>query len=322
MRAAVFERYGGADAVEITEIPMPRPGRRELLVRVICASVNPVDWKVLKGEQRWFTGRRFPRLLGSDFSGIVSAVGSGAKGIKPGTRVFGLANPLIGGAFAEYVRVPESSCAVLPDSVSFAAAAAMPAAGISAIRCFRGSAKLKVGSTVLVNGCTGGVGSFAVQIARTNGAKVTGVCSTRNLDLAKAVGCHEAIDYTKRDVLGSLEKGRRFHVIVDVAGTLDKKRARRHLHKGGTLVVVNVPNKKIIPTVLRGLLPGVRIRIFLATPSRRDLALLANWAENEMITAVIDSLTPLAELRSALTQSIAGRTRGKLVVAVADESPV
>ena len=301
---------------------MPRPGRREILVRVICASINPVDWKVLKGEQRWFTGRRFPRLLGADFSGIVSEIGSGVKGIRPGARVIGMVNPLKGGAFAEYACVPASSCVVLPDSVSFSAAAAMPAAGISAMRCFRGRAKLQVGSSVLINGCTGGVGSFAVQIARINGAKVTGVCSTRNLDLAKAVGCHEAIDYTKGDVLDRLEKTRRFHIIVDVAGSLDQNRAHRHLHKGGMLVVVNVPNNKVIPTLLRGLLPGRHIRVFLATPHRRDLAQLARWAENETITAVIDSLTPLAELRSALTQSIAGRTRGKLVIAVADESPV
>ena len=216
MKAMVYREYGSADVLKLEEAPKPTPREHEVLIRVRAASLNPLDWHLMRGVPwflRLFTGLQKPRRtrLGVDVAGEVEAAGAAVTGLKPGDRVFGS----VEGAFAEYVCAPDSAVAIVPENVTFEQAAAVPIAGLTALQALRDKGLLQSGQRVLINGASGGVGTFAVQIAKWMGAKVTGICSTRNVDMVRGIGAERVIDYTREDFAAS---GERYDVIFDLVG--------------------------------------------------------------------------------------------------------
>ena len=231
MHAIVYHRYGTPDVLEYREIEKPAPGAGEVLVRVQAAAVNPYDWHFLRGTPafiRVFTGLRRPKSprLGADGAGVVEAAGPGIDRLKPGDKVFGICK----GAFADYACAKGSELALMPPDLPFAQAASVPIAGITALQGLRDCGRVQPGQTVLINGAAGGVGTFAVQIAKTLGATVTGVCSTRNKEMVGSLGADRVIDYTREDFTSSAG---RFDVIFDLVGNHALNAIRRALNPRG-----------------------------------------------------------------------------------------
>jgi NADPH:quinone reductase-like Zn-dependent oxidoreductase len=236
MKAIVQDSYGSPDVLQLAEIDKPAIKPTEVLVRVRAAAVNPLDWFAVttSGVGRLFFGVRRPRIRvrGVDLAGVVEAVGQDVKRFQPGDEVYGGGR----GSFAEYACAGENELAPKPANIAFEQAAAVPVAGLTALKAIRDAAKVRPGQKVLINGASGGVGTFAVQIARASGAEVTGVCSTRNVDLVKSIGAQHVVDYTREDFTLS---GRQYDVILDNAGTGGISGSRRVLAPGGTLIYNN-----------------------------------------------------------------------------------
>jgi len=228
MRAATYSRYGPADVVQIEDVEKPVPGNHEVLIRVRAASVNPLDEGLIRGGGRLVTGLRRPKVtrLGIDVAGLVEAVGRDVTQFKPGDSVFGacIGDPdasalrvwIPQGAFAEHACAHQSALVMKPENVSFEQAASAPVAALTALQGLRDKGKIQAGQKVLINGASGGVGTFAVQIAKFFGAEVTGICSTRNVDLVRSIGANHVIDYTQEDFTRG---GQRYNLILDCVGT-------------------------------------------------------------------------------------------------------
>jgi len=237
MKAVVYERFGSPDVLQLREVETPALTDDGVLVRVRASSVNPYDWHFMTGTPllvRLGAGLRKPKngRLGVDFAGTVEAVGQDVAQVKPGDEVFGTSN----GAFAEYVCVPEARNVVpKPANVTFEQAAAVPVAGVTALQALRDKGRLQAGQKVLINGASGGVGTFAVQIAKSFGAEVTGVCSTRNVDTVRSIGADNVVDYTQEDFTVD---GRRYDLMLDIAGNRSWSECKRVLTDTATLVVV------------------------------------------------------------------------------------
>ncbi len=322
MRAMVYERYGPPDVLELKEIERPAVVDDGVLVRVHAASVNPFDWHFLTGTPylaRLGVGLRKPKnhVLGVDFAGTVEAVGKEVTQFHPGDEVFGARN----GAFGEYVCV-RKSVALKPANLTFEQAAAVPVAGVTALQGLRDKGRLQAGHKVLINGASGGVGTFAVQIAKSFGAEVTGVCSTRNVDAVRSLGADHVIDYTQGDFTRS---GQRYDLMFDVAGNRSWSECKRVLTDKATLVVVGgrKTNRWIGPMgdgIKKRLvsLPGSRrvVSPFLAKITREDLAVLKELLESGSVTPVIEKQYELGEVPEAVGYVGAGHAQGKVVITV------
>ena len=328
MKAFVLRSYGSADRLELTELDKPVPADDEVLVRVRATSVNPYDWHHLRGEPRIARlmpgglGLRRPALsiLGCDMAGQVEAVGGSVTGFGPGDDVFAL---LEQGGFADYVAVPARLLAPKPRTLSHEQAAAVPMAAATALLGLRESGRVQPGQAVLVNGASGGVGTFAVQIARALGAKVTAVCSTRNSEMVRSLGADDVIDYTKEDFTRT---GQRYDVILDVAGSRSLAACKRVLAPDGTFVAVGGPAGRwlqpaghLIAALVSA--PFVRRRVARAdTVACKDpqalLTALAELIEDGLVAPVIDRSYPFAEIPAAVRYQEAGHAPGKVVVAV------
>jgi NADPH:quinone reductase-like Zn-dependent oxidoreductase len=313
MQAIRYERYGGPDVLSLEEVDRPEPADDEVLVRVHAASANPYDYHFMRGTPhlvRLISGLRRPkpgrRTLGVDFAGTVEATGAAVTRFRAGDEVFGLN----AGAFAEYVCAPEAQLAAKPPGVSHAAVAAVPVAGLTALQGLRDHGQIAAGQRVLVNGAAGGVGTFAVQIARSFGAEVTGVCSTRNLELVDSIGAEQVVDYTRED-FATLE--RRYDLVFDAVGNRSLGDLRRVLAPGGRFVAAAGP-------VRRGLWLKVagrgRMVSFTARRDATDLAALAELLADGEVTPVIDRCYPLGEVAEAIRYLEAGHARGKVVISV------
>ncbi len=322
MRAMVYERYGPPDVLELKEIERPAVVDDGVLVRVHAASVNPFDWHFLTGTPylaRLGVGLRKPKnhVLGVDFAGTVEAVGKEVTQFHPGDEVFGARN----GAFGEYVCV-RKSVALKPANLTFEQAAAVPVAGVTALQGLRDKGRLQAGHKVLINGASGGVGTFAVQIAKSFGAEVTGVCSTRNVDAVRSLGADHVIDYTQGDFTRS---GQRYDLMFDVAGNRSWSECKRVLTDKATLVVVGgrKTNRWIGPMgdgIKKRLvsLPGSRrvVSPFLAKITREDLAVLKELLESGSVIPVIEKQYELGEVPEAVGYVGAGHAQGKVVITV------
>ena len=234
MKAVVYYNYGSPGVLRCEEIAKPTPGDDEVLIEVRAASVNPLDWHFMRGTPyfiRLMLGLRKPKLprLGVDVAGLVEAAGRNVTQFKPGDRVFGSCR----GAFAEYVCTSQAALAVKPDNVTFEQAASVPMAALTALQAFRDKGHIQPGQKVLINGAAGGVGTFAVQIARSFGAEVTGVCSTRNVDMVRSLGADRVIDYTQGDFTGN---GQQYDVILDLIANHSLSACRRILNPKGTYI--------------------------------------------------------------------------------------
>ena len=325
MKALVYDTYGApADVLQLREVERPVVADDEVLVRVHATSVNPVDWHTLTGDPyiaRLQAGLRKPKsgALGVDYAGTVEAVGAGVTRFQPGDEVFGGKN----GAFAEYVCV-RAERAVLPKpaNVTFEQAAAVPVAALTALQGLRDKGKLQAGHKVLINGASGGVGTFAVQIAKSFGAEVTGVCSTRNVDIVQSIGADHVIDYTQEDFTRS---GQRYDLMLDIAGNRSWSECTRVLADKATLVVVGGPkggNHWLGPlghfagVWLASLVGSRRVVLFIAKFNKADLVLLAQLLEAGTMTPVIDRRYTLSEVPDALMYLGDGHAQGKVVIAV------
>jgi len=324
MKAIVREKYGSPDVLELRNTDRPAIDDDGVLVRVRAASINAYDWHMMRGLPflaRMGGGLRRPksRAMGVDVAGQVEAVGKNVTRFRVGDEVYGAR----AGSLAEYVRGgPQSFLVPKPAGLTFEQAAAVPMAATTALQGLRDKGQLKPGQRVLINGATGGVGTFAVQIAKAFGAHVTAVCSTRNVDLVRAIGADEIIDYTREDFTRT---GQRYDLILDVAAHRSLSDCRRVLAPEGILVIVGAPGdgRRMLPIVARLLAAMVMSRFgtqkllpFLAKNSKEDLLLLKDLIESGKVRPVIDRTYPLNETADAMRYLEEGHARGKVVITV------
>lgn len=313
MEAAVIDRYGPPYSLKVRQMPQPEIGSGELLIKVKASSVNPVDWKIRKGDLKIVTGTRFPKIPGADFCGEVAAVGAGVNGYKTGDKVFGMERAVKGGAYAEYIKVKPATLAPKPDNLTDEEAAALPLAGLTALQGLRDVGKLEKGERVLINGASGGVGVFAVQIAKAMGARVTAVCSTRNLELVKELGAEETIDYTREEVLN---KDEQYHLIFDAHGNLPFRKAKKSLFDDGSLVTTLPSVKSMLDIALSQLARHRQMKTFFIKPNHTDLMELKRLVDEKQLKVVIDRVYPLNETDQAHSYSEAGHARGKIIISI------
>lgn len=321
MRAVMQHCYGSVDVLRIEHIARPVPADDEVLVKVHAAAINPLDWHHLTGTPyvmrlgAGFGAPSDPRV-GVDFAGVVEAVGRDVRRFRPGDAVFGGRS----GALAEYIVVRESrAIAHKPDNASFEAMAAIPIAAITALQGLRDHGRLRAGQKVLINGASGGVGTFAVQIAKAMGAEVTGVCSTRNLDLVRSLGADHVIDYTRTDFT---REAQRYDVILDNAGNHGLLDTRRALVPGGSLVIVGGPKQeRWLGPLSRALQASLlapfldeHLAKFYAELNGEDLVWLADLVRDGRLTPIVEQTYTLERFADAFRHLETGRARGKLVV--------
>ncbi|MGH3240803.1 MAG: NAD(P)-dependent alcohol dehydrogenase [Spirillospora sp.] len=326
MKAWNWDRYGPPDVLTLRDVDEPGIARDEVLVRVRAASANPYDWRHVGADPklvRLSIGLRRPKpglIPGADLAGVVERVGDGVTGLLPGDEVFGEVRL---GSFAEMVAVPRDRLAVKPSGLTFEQAASVPMAAHTALQGLRDAGKISAGQRVLVNGASGGIGTFAVQLAKTFGAEVTGVCSTRNVELVRSLGADDVVDYTREDFTGRTE---RYDLLMDIVGNRSLARLRRPLTGHGTLVIVGgIAARRgglLGPAaqMLRGALASPFISQRVATvqwkPNSTDLELLAGLMEKGRLTPVIDRTYPFDQIPDALRYIERGHARGKVAITV------
>jgi NADPH:quinone reductase-like Zn-dependent oxidoreductase len=322
MDAIVQDMYGSADVLELREIDAPVVGDDDVLIRVQAASAFIGDWHIMTGLPylgRLAFGLRRPkiRVRGQDVAGLVEAVGSNVTGFQPGDEVFGTCD----GSFAEFATARADTLAPKPANLTFEQAATVPTTGSTALQALRDRGKVQAGQSVLIIGAAGGIGSFAVQIAAAFGAHVTGVCSTTKVDLVRSIGADDVIDYTREDFADS---GRRFDLILDIAGNRSVSHLRRALAPRGTLVIVGGEGGGRwfggIDRQLRAMVlsPFVRQKLgtFISKANSADLVVLQELIEAGTLTPVIDSTYALGEVPQAIRHLDEGHARGKVVITV------
>ncbi len=322
MKAAIYTRYGPPHVIQIRDVEKPVPKDDEVLIRVRAAAVNPYDWHFLRGQpyaMRLQSGLLKPKAtrLGVDVAGQVEAVGSKVTSFRPGDKVFGTCR----GAFAEYGCASESSFVVKPDNLGFEQAASVPIAGLTALQSLRDKGHIQSGHRVLINGAAGGVGTFAVQIAKSFGAEVSAVCSTRNLDMVRSLGAHRVIDYTREDFTRT---GQCYDLIFDLVANHSLCACRRVLNPKGIYVVAGVgPGKSVfillgraIVGPLLGVFVSQRFSVFGAKLKKDDLIILGELIQAGRVTPVIDRVYRLTEVPEAIRYLEQGHARGKVVITV------
>jgi NADPH:quinone reductase-like Zn-dependent oxidoreductase len=322
VKAIIQETYGSIEALELREIGRPEIGDKEVLIRVRAAGVNPADWAIMNGLPyiaRPVYGLRRPgqAVRGTDVAGVVEAAGASVTRFRPGDSVFGWGR----GSFAEYATANEDALERKPANVTFEQAAAIPMAGLVALQAVRDHGKVQAGQKVLVNGASGGIGTFAVQIAKSLGAEVTGVCSTRNVDMVRTIGADHVIDYTKEDFTRS---GERYDFILDNVANHSLSSLRRALTPTGTLV----PNAgrfdnrwfagggRVIAANVLSRFVSQTLRPFLVSQNHDDLVVLKELIESGKVTPVVGRAYPLSETSLAMDLVGQGHARGKVAITV------
>ncbi len=314
MKAVFINEYGSTQVLQYGDIETPSINRDQLLVKVHASSVNPVDWKIRAGQLQFLTGYKFPMVLGFDVSGEVVAVGESVTRFQTGDKVYAYLDSLPGGAYAEYAAVSERVACFKPDNMSYEQAAAVPLAATTALQALRDLGQILPGHKVLINGASGGVGSFAVQIAKALKAEVTAVCSTQNVELVQSLGGDRVIDYTVQD----FTKDTSFYdIIFDAVGKESFSGCQNILKPNGVYVTTLPDPDSVVQSVLTFLLPGKKSKLIVAQSSGQDLAYLKELIEGGKIRSVIDRTYSLEELALAHAESEQGHVVGKLVIAVA-----
>jgi len=325
MKAIVCHEYGPPDVLKYEEVEKPTAADDEVLIRVRAASVNPLDWRLMRGRPlagRIAFGLRGPKETrpGRDVAGVVEAVGRGVKRFGPGDEVFGACR----GALAEYACARESAVVRKPPGLTFEQAAAVPVAGLTALQGLRDKGRIRAGQSVLINGAAGGVGTFAVQFARVFGADVTGVCSTRNVQLVRSIGARHVVDYTREDFT---EGGRRYDLIFDCVGHGSPSALRRVLKPEGVCVIIGGPHVRwtvgllaylIKPLVLSWFV-SQSFTFFMARVKADDLSFMSELMGAGKVTPVIDRRYSLSEAAEAVRYLEEGHARGKVIVTVGQD---
>ena len=322
MKAIVQMGYGSPrDVLKLKKVETPNPSGNEVLIKIQAASITFGDLAAVKGEPfiaRLFLGLREPKVKipGKDVAGIVEAVGPNVEAFKPGDQVFGDLSECGWGAYAEYVCAPQDAFVRMPDNISFIEAASAPESGVVAIQGLKGKGHIQAGQKVLIVGASGGIGTFAVQIARAFDTEVTGVCGTRNVDLVRSLGAHHIIDYTQKDFVDS---GTQYDLILATAGYRSIFDYKRTLAPGGHYVATGGEMKQIFQPMLLGpfLSTGARKMTSLSMkPNRDDLTMLRDLIETGKVSPVIDKVFSLKELPEAFRYYAQGHSCGKVVVII------
>ncbi|WP_337886207.1 NAD(P)-dependent alcohol dehydrogenase [Fischerella thermalis] len=313
MKAVVIHRYGSAEVLQYEDVAPPKIKPNELLVKVHASCINPVDWKIRKGMLRIVTGNKFPMVLGLDLAGEVVEVGSNVTRFTIGDSIYGSLRPPNGGAYAEFAAVPESCAAIKPTNMSYTEAASVPIAGLTALQGLRDKGNIKSGQAVLINGASGGVGIFAVQIAKILGAEVTGVCSTKNVEFVKSLGADRVIDYTQQDFT---QETVQYDIIFDVVGKRSFSECKKVLKPSGIYVTTLPTPENILPGIVTTIIPGKKAKLVLASANARDLVYLKELIEAGKLRTVIDRTYSLQDLAAAHTYSESERAVGKIAIAV------
>jgi NADPH:quinone reductase-like Zn-dependent oxidoreductase len=301
MKAAVYTKTKSGKVLEIQDLEQPAPKDDQVLLRVRAASVNPLDWRLKKHRP------------GVDVAGEVVAIGRGVTQFKVGDAVFGVGR----GAFAEYACASEAKLVLKPESLSFEQAAAVPVAGLTALQGLRDKGHLQPGQKILINGAAGGIGTFAVQIAKSLGANVTGVCSTKNVELVSSLGAERVIDYTREDFT---RDGERYDLLLDNVGNRSLSEMRRVLTPHGQCVLAGAPKKmgavltRLAKAFSRSLVSRQKFRFFIADLDKEDLTALSVLIKDGQITPALDRCYPLSESASALAYVEEGHARAKVVI--------
>jgi NADPH:quinone reductase-like Zn-dependent oxidoreductase len=323
MKTIIFERYGPPEVLQLKEVEKPVPGDNQVLVKIHAASANPLDWHRMRADpflarlSEGFWRPKTPKL-GADIAGVVEAVGKDVTEFKPGDAVFG---SIGAGGFAEYALAREVRLAHKPTNISFEGAASTPVVGFTAIQGMRDFGKIQPGEKVLINGASGGIGTFAVQYAKAVGAEVTGVTSTRNLELVRSIGADNVIDYTQTDFSRT---GQQYDLIFDTIGNISISSAKRALNPQGRCVVAGFTTMRQLLALaffgnLKSEKPGPRVGMMgTAQDKKEDLLVIQELLESGKIKPVIDRRYPLHETAQAIAYLETGRARGKVIVSIAD----
>jgi NADPH:quinone reductase-like Zn-dependent oxidoreductase len=323
MKAITYSSYGSPEVLRFEDIDKPVPKDNEVLLRVLAASVNPLDWHFMRGTPyavRIVAGLGKPRFtgLGVDVAGKVEAVGRGVTLCKVGDEVFGSCR----GAFAEYVCTAESAIVLKPENVTIEQAASAPVAAFTALQGLRNKGHIRAGQTLLVNGAAGGVGTFAVQVAKSFGVAVTGVCSTRNVEMVRSIGADEVIDYTRTDFT---TRGQRYDLLFDAVGNHSLLACRAVLNPGGICIMAGGsadrwmigPIARAISAIVLSLFGSRKLVGMLAKANREDLALVGGLMEAGRVKPVIDRIYKLSEVPEAIRYLEEGHAQGKVVISLA-----
>ena len=321
MKTILFPRYGSPDVLELRDVEKPTPNENQVLVKIVAAAANPLDWHRMRGEPflaRMGEGLRQPQdpRLGADIAGRVEAVGKNVREFKPGDEVFGAVGA---GGFAEYVCTREKNLASKPTNVSFEAAAATPVVGFTAIQGFRHAGGIRAGQNVLVNGAAGGIGTFAIQFAKSYGAEVTGVCSTRNLDLVRSIGADHVVDYTHEDFTRT---GQHYDLIYCAIGNRTAFDYRRALKPAGICVIAGFTSMHLLfaNMILSRLVSnkgGKTVSSMgISNANKEDLLAIKDLLETGKVIPVIDRCYPLSETAEAIRYLETGHVRGKVIIDV------
>lgn len=316
MKAIRFTRYGSPDVLKLVDVEKPTPAADQVLIKVVAASANPLDWHLMRADPflvRLSNGFFRPKQhsIGADIAGVIEAVGKDIKEFKVGDAVFG---DIGAGSFAEYALAKEKHIVFKPNNISFEEAAAIPVAGITALQGLRDKKALRPGQHVLINGASGGIGTYAVQIAKSMGLQVTGVCSTRNLELVKSLGADHVIDYTKTNFT---EAGQTYDLILDNVANHPAKALRRALKPDGVGVSAGFSTTgRMIMTGLFGSRGGQPVSLLMANIKKEDIQYLADLLASGKVKSVIDQCYPLAKAADAIRYLETSRARGKVIVTV------
>lgn len=310
MKAVTINRYGSASVLQYQDVEKPQIKSDQMLVKVYATSVNPIDWKIRKGMLKLLTGNKFPMILGFDVSGEVVEVGEKVTRFKPGDAVYARLDNLTGGAYAEYAAVSEQVAAFKPSNMTHEQAAAVPLAAMTALQALRDQGKIKQGYKVLINGASGGVGTFAVQIAKVLEALVTAVCGASNVELVKTLGADRVIDYTQQDFTKETVK---YDIIFDVVGNSSLSKCKNVLQPNGIYITTQPTPDKFVESFLT-MLTGRKSKVIVLQSSGKDLAYLKDLIEAGKIRAVIERTYPLSETATAHVHSEKEHVVGKLVI--------
>lgn len=309
MKAVIINKYGSSDELKLVEVPQPTIKPNEVLVKNHYTSVNPWDYKVRNGSMRIITGSKFPKILGTESAGVIEQVGNQVKDFKKGDRVIAITGIKIG-SYAEYIALPASSVAKLPDNVSFGAGATLPVVASTAYNALHALGKIKTGDDVLINGAYGGVGIAAVQLAKLAGAHVTAICSTQNINQVVSLGADKVIDYTQENVYAL---GQQFDIVFDTVSNLDFRRIKALLKPNGVMINT-LPTPKAMLTQLLTSFSAKKFKSINNNPTSENITFLAKLVADKKLRVIVDREYTLDQLPEAHQYSETGKAKGKILV--------
>lgn len=313
MKALAYQKFGGPDVLELIDIPEPVIATDELLVQVKNVSLNPIEWKFRKGEMKLMSGSRFPQFVGGEFSGVVQQTGPAVTGFAPGDEVFGFINAKRGGAIQEKIAVKPHLIARKPENIPFETAASLSVVGIAAMTGLFKTTSIKAGQRILITGCTGNMGMWAVQIAKDAGLYVTGVCSTYGVETARKLGCDRVIDYKKEEVSDLKET---FDIVFDTASSLTFDGIKPMLNKNGVFLNPTPTPAQILGSLIGNLFSGKKHKVILGAPNQVFLNELAGYVSRKNFYVPVHKVFPLQEFRPAYMMAEKGGFIGKIVLQI------